>query len=103
MAGELSGRLQGSELADYSGDLTITGCDATVGLTIAGGQVSLAAKPLGRSSIHGDHEVAQLLIGTDEPGEVCEAEKMRLIGDSARLVPVLFPNQHAQLHLLDQY
>jgi hypothetical protein len=103
MAGELSSRLQGSELSGYTGELTIAGCDATVGLKIAAGKVGVAANGAGRSAIRGGHQVAQLLIGTDEPMEVCEAGKIRLSGDAARLVPVLFPNQHPQLHLLDRY
>lgn len=103
MTGELSRRLQGSELAGYTGELRITGCDATVGLKIAGGKVSLIGKAAGRNAIRGGHEVAQLLIGTDEPMEVCEAGKIRLSGDAARLVSVLFPNQHPQLHQLDRY
>jgi hypothetical protein len=47
--------------------------------------------------------VARLLLGSDAPLEVCDAGKLRLTGDAARLVPVLFPAQHPQLTLADRF
>jgi hypothetical protein len=103
MTGELSRRLAASELAGYRGDLKIAGAEEIVGLRLGGGKVSLVDKPAGGSAIRGGHEIAQLLIGTDEPLELCEAGGIRLSGDAARLAAVLFPNQHPQLHQLDRY
>jgi hypothetical protein len=57
----------------------------------------------GKSTLRAGWHLAQLLIGTDDPMETCEVGRIRLQGDAARLVPVLFPAQHPQLQLGDRY
>ena len=100
---ELSRRLKRSELAVYSGSLSITYPESSATLAINKGKVTLDGKSAGKSGITGGHEVAQLLMGTDSPLETCEAGKMALTGEAARLVQVLFPNESPQLHDLDRY
>ncbi len=41
--------------------------------------------------------MAQLLIATDEPGEIVDAAGIRLQGDAKHLIGVLLPNQHPVL------
>lgn len=103
MVPELSSRLKESELGDYQGELTITGPESAVGLTLDRGQVRVGAPAKSANQIKGGFEIAQLLIGTDDPMEICEGGKMRLAGDAARLVRVLFPNEYPQLQNADRY
>ena len=103
MTVELEARLRASYLADYRGELVVASPEESVGLKINRGKVAVVEKASSRNAIRGGHEIAQLLIGTDEPMEICEAGKMRLSGDAAQLLPVLFPNEHPQLHQADRY
>lgn len=103
MEAELSDRMRKSELCDYRGELLLSYPEASVGLTISRGKVTVAAKVSARNSIRGGFELGQLLIGTDEPAEVCESRKMRTTGEAIRLAKVLFPNEHPQIHQADRY
>lgn len=103
MLPELSARLKVSDLAGYSGTLNIAGPEQSVGLDIRKGEVSLAKKGSGSNVLKGGHDLAQLLLGTDEPGEICEGCGMSLRGDAKQLVPVLFPIQYPQLQQADRY
>ncbi len=103
MLPELSARLSTSDLAGYRGEVAFAGAEQTVGLTVNKGKVTLSDKPSGRNVLKVGHHAGQLLIGTDEPEEICEACGVRLSGDTRRLVAALFPNQHPQLHQADRY
>jgi predicted acetyltransferase len=103
IAPELSRRLLASEFADYRGQLSISSPEGAATLNINKGKVTLDRARSSKSHLKAGDEIAQLLIGTDEPLEICESAKIRLTGEAARLVPVLFPNQHPQLHNGDRY
>jgi len=109
LTGELSARLKRSELADWKGELLIADPREKVTLRIARGKVSADQAGRGKrsgkpqSAIRGADEVAQLILGTDEPEEVCEAGRIRFSGDARRLVRVLFPAQHPMLESRDRY
>jgi predicted N-acetyltransferase YhbS len=103
MEPELSARLGASELDGYRGTLLVRGPEGAVGLALDRGRVRVVPAAVGRSAVRAGWHLAQLLIGTDDPMETCEAGKIRLSGDAARLVRVLFPAQHPQLQLGDRY
>ncbi len=103
MTTELSDRIATSEMAGYSGSLSIRYARETATLKIRRGRVSLDGAAASRNTLRGGYEIAQLIMGTDDPMEVCEGGEMRLSGDASRLVKVLFPNEHPQLHQADRY
>lgn len=103
IAPELSRRLARSHLAGWKGRLLIADRRERVMLSIRGGKVSLGRPGATKHAIRGGDEIAQLLIGTDEPGEIVEAGKIRLTGDAKQLVEVLFPNQHPMLGTIDGF
>jgi hypothetical protein len=106
MAGELERRLRASPLADWRGSLLLDSGREQAVLVIDRGRVRVAAEGRGgrpQHGIRGGEHVAQLLIGTDAPGEVIEAAGMKVAGDARRLAEVLFPAQHPQLSLRDMF
>jgi hypothetical protein len=111
MAAELGRRLMASELRGWRGRLLIAGANKQAVLEIDRAKVMLVEQGGGASrrgmkidgSIRGGDHIAQLLIGTDDPGELVESAGMRLRGEAGRLLPVLFPDQHPQLHVADRY
>ena len=56
-----------------------------------------AARGATSSAIEGGGEIAQLVVGSDEPGEIVEAAGTALRGEAARLLPVLFPPQYPHM------
>ncbi len=103
LTGELSRRLSESHLSGWCGDVQFTGGDERVTLRIVRGEVTVTPEGRTDHAVEGGPELAQLLLGTDEPGEVVEAGGLVLSGDAKRLLPVLFPAQHPQLSEADRY
>jgi hypothetical protein len=103
MRGELGRRLRASRLAGWRGNLLL--CDAREKVTLAIDRSRVRVGPPARSkhAIRGGDAVAQLLIGTEDPGEVAEMAGMRLAGDARQLAAVLFPSQHPALCQWDRY
>jgi len=103
MRGELGRRLRASRLAGWRGNLLL--CDAREKVTLAIDRSRVRVAPPARSkhAIRGGDAVAQLLIGTEDPGEVAEMAGMRLAGDARQLAAVLFPSQHPALCQWDRY
>ena len=62
---------------------------------------TLAAKT--GHAIRGGEEIAQLLIGADEPEETVEAGHIRLTGDARDLAGVLFPNEYPFISWWDSF
>ena len=103
MAPELSRRLRESHLADWRGELSIANKEESVVLRIARGTVQTAPGRSAANSIKGGDEIAQLLVGADDPMELIDAYPVRLKGDARLLLPILFPNEHPALHVLDRF
>ncbi len=103
MEKELSRRLKNSNLASWRGRVLVSDAREKVSLVIDRSRVKIAAPTKSKHRIAGGSEVAQLLIGSDEPSEVIEGGRMKLTGDAAELVEVLFPNQHPMLDSWDRY
>lgn len=103
LTGELTARLKRSHLADWRGDLLVADARERAMLRIRRRAVHLAAPAPTRHALRGGDAVAQLLIGTDEPREIVATHGIRLTGDAARLIDVLFPNQHPVLGTWDHF
>ena len=103
MSEELSRRLASSPLASWRGDLLIADSREQAMLRLGKGQVKAVAPGETQHALRGGDEVGQLLLGTDAPGEVIEAGRMKLSGEAGRLAEVLFPAQWPQLSQLDRY
>ena len=102
MSGELTRRLRAGHLARWRGRLTVAGGGDKATLSIGPGGVRVAGGA-SRNAVRGAAEIAQLLIGTDEPDQIVRAGKIRLTGDARKLLSVLFPNQHPVLGQRDSF
>ncbi len=100
---ELSRRLGASCMDGWRGLVTLEDPREKVALKIDRGRVTVAPAGPTRNTIRGDDHIAQLLLGTDEPGEVIEGGKITVTGDAQRLAPILFPNQHPIMGLWDHF
>jgi len=70
---------------------------------IADGQVNVDEGRDADHAIEGGDEMAQLLLGSEEPAEIIAAAGMHTSGDATKLAAVLFPNQYPNLCLGDRY
>ncbi len=102
VAPELSRRVKASHLDDWSGTLLVSDERERVGLRIDGGTVCVTDPVRTKHTLAAGHGVAQLVLGTDDPHEVLEANSMRPTGDGWALTEVLFPHQHPTLGTLDR-
>jgi len=105
MAGELSRRLKRSHLAGWRGELLIADPREKVALRINRGKVA-PAPATGRKyphAVRGGEQIAQPLIGIDEPDEIVAGARIRLTGQARKLTGVLFPDQHPMLAGLDHF
>ncbi len=97
MTGELEQRIAGSLLTRVNESLALSYEDQGATITIEGGRVTVAAGVDSPNVIRGDHAVAKLLIGGDDPADVLTIDGTETRGRAAALATVLFPNQHPQL------
>jgi predicted N-acetyltransferase YhbS len=102
LSGELSRRLSCSELANWRGTLVISTGREEVALQINRSHIEVQASEDGeplqsKHSLHGGEYVAQLVLGSEEPGELIAAHQMQLTGDAPRLTEILFPAQWPQM------
>ena len=102
MAGELSARLTVSSMRDWDGILQLHGADEQVSLLISDGQVTITEVVDTSHSIIAGDTIVQLLLGTDEPGEIISAG-VETHGDAAELAGALFPAQHPMLGPWDRF
>lgn len=103
LAGEMSRRLCDSPLAGWTGSLVIADARESVALDIRGGVVGVVPGVPSEHALSGGNEVAQLLIGSDDPDEIIDAGRMAVTGDARALVRVLFPNCQPMLAAWDRY
>jgi hypothetical protein len=103
LVGELGRRLATSSYAAWSGHLAVQDARQEVCLAIENGTVRVVDPRETPHGLRGGEEIAQLLIGTDEPQETVANAGIRLTGDAAALAPVLFPAQHPTLGSWDHY
>ena len=103
IAPELSRRLKSSTLAAWRGALLVADSRERAMLKIDRGRLAVGPPAKTAHAVRGGDEVARLLIGSAEPEEVVEAGRMRLSGDAAKLVRVLFPAQRPMLQSWDRF
>lgn len=103
MSKELSRRLTGSHLADWRGTLLVADAREKVSLDIDRSAVGISGETRAKHCVRGGEQIAQLILGSDEPGAIVEAAGMRVTGDARKLIQVLFPNEHPRLCALDSY
>ena len=72
-------------------------------LEIRNGAVKVSPPRAAKHAIQGGDEIAQLLIGTDEPLDIADSYSIKLKGDARALIGVLFPNQRPIMRLCDQF
>jgi len=103
MCGEFSCLLKHSHLSGWTGDILITTEDEKVLLSVTNGRVRVATGKTSKHAIRAGKELAQLLIGTDDPLAIIRQFGIRLSGDARQLVPVLFPARHPMLGAHDSF
>jgi GNAT superfamily N-acetyltransferase len=103
LSGDLTERLARSPLRGWRGVLSLSSDSQPASLRIRRGRVGvIRAAAESPHAIHGGAELVQLLLGTDVPEETVAAAGMRLSGDAAKLLPVLFPPLEPQATAADQ-
>jgi len=100
---ELARRMAASHLNRWRGTLAVRDARQQVVLKIGGGKVGVIDGPAGKNTARGGEEVAQLIIGTDEPQALCAAGGIKTTGEAAGLLEVLFPEQHPCLAGADRF
>lgn len=97
MEGVLSERIRQSRLAGWSGVLSLEAAGHKASLSIGAGKVSATEWKTSDHSVSGQHEVAQLLIGSEAPDEVCEDGGLVVTGEAEQLLEILCPAQRPQM------
>ncbi len=99
----LEKRLQRSGLAGWRGELYLEGGGQQANLNIDAGRVQIGAAAPGAHTLRGGAELARLLIGSDQAGEVIQQAGIACTGQAAELAEVLFPNLYPMLSEWDEY
>jgi len=94
---ELAGRLATSGMNAWAGDLVLSTGAEEVTLRIDGTRVAAVAGGDAAHAIRGGQEIAQLLVGTQDPDETAEVAGLQLTGDARRVMRTLFPAQDPQM------
>jgi hypothetical protein len=97
VAPELELRLAESHLHGWTGDVLITASQGQAALSIVSGRVTVVEPVRTEHTIEGGQEIAQLILGCEDPYETVEEAGVRLSGDARKLVGVLFPWQHPMM------
>lgn len=103
IAPELERRMAVSHLNRWRGTLGVSDSRQRAVLKIGGGKVGVIDAPAGKNVVRGGEEIAQLIIGADEPRALCEAGHIKTTGEAAALLEVLFPAQHPCLAGADRF
>jgi hypothetical protein len=108
LAGEFSKRLGASHLAHWRGQLLIQGREQRIVLNIDRGRVSIppaagATRGQCKNAIRGGDEIAQLLIGADEPEAIFEASGTKVSGEGVELAKIILRAQDPMLGRWDGF
>jgi GNAT superfamily N-acetyltransferase len=108
LAGEFSTRLRTSHMADWRGQLLIQSRDQQVVLDIDRGRVAVIPAPHHvrrqfRNSVRGGDEIAQLLIGAEQPEAIFESCRTKVSGAAPELAKILLPCQDPSLGRWDHF
>ena len=78
----LEARLEQSHLADWNGQLVLDAGEQKATLNIANGKIQVTETRSAEHCINGGAEIGRLLIGSDEPAEIIQQEKIICSGDA---------------------
>jgi hypothetical protein len=98
----LETRLRRSHLVDWRGQLVLDAGEQKATLDLRDGKIQLTENHVAEHRIHGGAGIGRLLIGSDEPAEVIQQEKMICTGDAQELARILFPNMYPMLSQWDE-
>jgi hypothetical protein len=98
----LETRLGRSHLADWNGQLLLDAGEQKATLIIENGCIQVTDARSAQHCILGGAGMGRLLIGSDEPAEVIQQEKMICSEDTMDLACVLFPNLYTMLSQWDE-
>ena len=103
----LQKRLLASALAGWSGTLKIQFPEETFYIHVDGGKIRVSSAPISgervRHSLNAGYDLAQLLVGVEEPEEIMRRSGMKATGDAKAVVASLFPHQHPSLSNWDHF
>lgn len=103
LAGEFALRLRRSPMAGWTGTLVLADPREAAALAFDKRTCRVSAAAKTKHAIRGGEQIAQLLIGTDEPRRIAEDANMTLSGDAPRLLDALFPAQQPTLGTWDMF
>jgi len=98
----LETRLGRSHLANWNGQLLLDAGEQKAALNIGNGNIQVMESQSAEHCINGGAGMGRLLIGSDEPAEVIQQEKIICTGDAMQLAQVLFPNLYTMLSQWDE-
>lgn len=98
----LEARLQKTQFADWTGQLLLDAGEQKATLVFEKGQVYVAEAQAGENSLEGGAGIGRLLIGSDDPQEVCGQEGIVCRGQSGQMAVALFPNLYPMLSQWDE-
>lgn len=103
----LQKRLKSSAIADWTGTVKIQSPEETFFITLRGKKIDVSARPDSgtdtKHTIKTGFELAQLLVGVEEPEEIMRRSGMRATGDAKAVVSAIFPHQHPSLGNWDHF
>ena len=96
-------RLQHSHLHNWAGKLTIDAGEQKATIGLENGRVQISSYTPQEHTIVGGPTIARLLIGSDNPDEIIQQEKISCTGKANEMANILFPNTHPMLSHWDEY
>jgi len=94
---ELEKRLRNSHLHGWTGDVLLAMPKGQVGLSIARTRINVVKPTQTKHRIEGGQEIAQLILGCEDPYETVQHTGISLRGDAETLIGVLFPWQQPMM------
>ncbi len=101
MTDELQSRVDQSLLVGQSATLALCYEDQQATIQVSDGKVSILSDMVGKNVIRGDHAVAKLLVGGEEPSDILKLSSASATWQACAIAQVLLPNQYPQLNYCD--
>ena len=98
----LEARLQRSHFAGWNGRLLLDAGEQKAVLEIGDGGIHVTKARTAKNRLEGGAGIGRLLIGSDEPMEIIQQEKIVCTAEVMQLAVVLFPNLYPMLSQWDE-
>jgi len=98
----LEKRLRNSQFANWSGSIGLDTGDQKTTLSIATGELQVTNETP-QHKLQGGAALGRFLIGSDEPEEILQQEKIACTEQVSAIVRILFPNLHPMMSHWDEY